>query len=372
MLKQQVQTENKGSPKDPKKKFLILAMIILFIVLIIVVALVFQRSLLSSSTIRINSSSPSANLNLNPNPTPFPFEELTIPFLRAKDYQSNLGPLTQIATNPSYTSYLTNYTSDGLKINGLLTIPKGEKPSNGWPAIIFIHGYIPPSQYQTLSRYQDYVDYLANSGFVVFKIDLRGHGTSEGEASGAYYSSDYIIDALNAYASLQNTDFVNPKSIGMWGHSMAGNIVLRALATKSDIPAAVIWAGAGYTYIDLTEYGIDDNSYQPPSNNQERQRKRQQLRQLYGDPNQGNPFWAKVIPTNFLSDFKGAIQLNHAVDDDVVNIAYSRNLDTLLTTTSIPHQLFEYPSGGHNISGPSFNQAMKNTVDFFKKYLPSN
>ena len=204
---------------------------------------------------------------------------------------------------------------------------------------------------------------------MVFKIDLRGHGDSEGEPGGAYYSGDYVIDVLNAYSALENSGFVNPKKIGVWGHSMAGNVTLRAMAAKQEIPAVSIWAGAVYTYKDMAELGIQDNSYRPPTNQVERQRKREELRQLYGDPEGGNPFWNLVAPTNYLDGIKGAVQLNHAVDDDVVSVEYSRRLDQILDQTSIPHEFNEFPSGGHNITNPSFTPAMQKTVDFFKKYL---
>lgn len=302
-------------------------------------------------------------------PTPFPFQELTIPYLRGRLYNSKLGSLEKISENGSYTSYLTSYTSDGLKINGLLTIPTGTEPYGGWPGVVFVHGYIPPSQYQTLQNYVDYVDYLAENGFVVFKIDLRGHGNSEGEPGGAYYSSDYSIDTLNAYSALSNSDFVNPDKIGLWGHSMAGNVVFRTLAAKPDIPAVVIWAGAVYSYEDFQKYRIQDGSYQPPPTGTQRASKRQQLFDRYGEFSTESSFWQQVPGTNYLTDIKGAIQLNHAADDSVVNIGYSRDLASLLDKTSIPHELNEYSGGGHNITGSFFTQAMQNTVEFFKKYL---
>lgn len=304
-----------------------------------------------------------------PSPSPFPFEELTIPHLRNRDYKSEINDLTQVSKNANYTSYLTSYGSDGLKINGLLTIPEGQKPDGGWPAVVFVHGYIPPKQYRTIQNYASYVDYLARNGLVVFKVDLRGYADSEGEAGGAYYSSDYVIDVLNARAALESSDFVNSKSIGLWGHSMSGNVVFRSLAASPDIPAIVIWAGAVYSYSDMEKYGINDGSYQPPPNNTERQRKRQQLREQYGDFNKDSAFWKQVVPTNYISDIKGAILINHAVDDKVVDIGYSRDLMTLLDSTNAVHQLKEYQSGGHNISGSSFGAAMQNTVDFFKQNL---
>ena len=150
---------------------------------------------------------------------------------------------------------------------------------------------------------------------------------------------------------------------------MAGNVVFRSLAVKPKIPAVVIWAGAVYTYEDLGQYGISDASYQPQPTDSVRQKKRQELRSLYGDPKDGNPFWKLVAPTNYLSGIKGAVSLNHAIDDSVVSIEYSRNLNKLLNGTGIVHELNEYNSGNHNIDGASFNTAMQKTVEFFKDHL---
>lgn len=301
--------------------------------------------------------------------SPTPFVEMTVPWLRSRSYASAIDSTQQVAQNARYTSYVATYQSDGLKIQGLLTRPTGEMPEGGWPAIVFVHGYIPPTLYKTREKYVEYVDTLARNGFVVFKIDLRGHGSSEGEPGGGYYSADYIIDTLNARAALQASDFVNPDKIGLWGHSMAGNVTLRALAARPEIPVAVIWAGAVYSYQDFREYGIQDNSYRPPSTSSARLRRRQELFDTYGQPTVESAFWSQVAPTNYLNDLKGAIQIHHAFNDDVVSIEYSRNLNRLLNETSVPHELYEYPQGGHNISGSSFGQAMQRTVQFYKAKL---
>ena len=120
----------------------------------------------------------------------------------------------------NYRQFLASYQSDGLKINALLTVPNGEKPENGWPAIIFNHGYIPPEEYKTTERYVAYVDGFARNGYIVFKPDYRGHGDSEGNPEGAYYSPAYTIDVLNAVASVKKFKDADPNKIGMWGHSM--------------------------------------------------------------------------------------------------------------------------------------------------------
>jgi dienelactone hydrolase len=368
-------------------------------VLIVIVFYLRQSNSQPARVIRSSLQSVVQQSHIIPTPTPYPLEDLTIPYLRQRTYASSLGSLQQIDQNSSYTSYLTSYSSDGLKINGLLTVPLGIPPYGGWSAIVFVHGYIPPNQYQTLERYTDYVDYLASNGFVVFKIDLRGNGDSQGQPAGAYYSAGYVIDTLNAYAALQavriaspsaNLDKgmttassvtptlnpsqvvdVNPKKIGLWGHSMAGNILMRAWAVKPDIPAVVIWSGAGYSYTDLMKYKLNDPSFQPSPNASDSAnfRMRQQLQKLYGNPDLSKPFWHDLAPVSFLSDLKGAIQIDQAQDDTVVNIGYNRDLMKLFDKTSVPHTMYEYPTGGHNIDGPSFDQAMQHTVEFYKKYL---
>src|SRR3990172_7756510 len=254
-----------------KNTFLILAV---GIFLASIVSVVFSSLKNSGVVSPIISKLSDSSQKLNLSPTPFPFQEMTIPYLRNKTYSSSLYELDRINETQNFTSYITSYDSDGLKINGLLTIPKGEKPSSGWPAIIFIHGYIPPTLYRTQQNYASHVTYLARNGYVVFKIDLRGHDRSEGEPGGAYYSEDYVVDTLNARGALASFEFVNPGKIGLWGHSMAGNIVFRSFVVASEVPAIVIWAGAGYSYWDLQNYMIQDDSYRPPQPDSERARKR--------------------------------------------------------------------------------------------------
>lgn len=332
------------------------------IVCAVVVSLVNPDSALAP----IQKASQALKNQSKPSPTPFPFQELTIPYLSSRKYESALGERETYQEASTYTSYLTHYVSDNLRINALLTIPKQEQPEGGFPAVVFVHGYIPPTTYRTTQRYEAFIDYLASRGIVVLKIDLRGHGQSEGEASGAYYSGDYVIDVLNAYAALSDADFVDSSKIGLWGHSMAGNVVFRAAAAKKDIPKVAILAGAVYTYEDFLELRISDDSYRRPEQTSERQRKRTQLYDLYGEYSPESWFWQMVPATNYLEGVETEIQVHHAVNDEVVSIEYSRNLQDVLADTNIPFEFFEYQTGGHNLTGRAFSAAMERTVSFFK------
>ena len=208
----------------------------------------------------------------------------------------------QLPNGATYRQYLASYISQGNTIYGLLTVPLDDPPPGGFKAVVFNHGYIPPDSYNTLERYEAYVDYLARSGFVVYKIDYRGHGRSEGYPSGSYFSPGYTIDAISALKSLQTMEIIDPNGIGMWGHSMGGNLVLRAMLIEPDIKAGVIFAGAVYSYVDLLAYGIWDSSYRPPATPEndpgvERLTSSRIIFETYGLPTADSPFWQAISLT---------------------------------------------------------------------------
>src|SRR3990167_8612308 len=71
-----------------------------------------------------------------PSPSPFEFWELTIPYLRNREYKSNFVGIREVEKNVEYTSYFATYESDTLKINGLLTKPNTDAPDGGFAAIV--------------------------------------------------------------------------------------------------------------------------------------------------------------------------------------------------------------------------------------------
>lgn len=297
--------------------------------------------------------------------------------LRNKEIESPKYVVEQKLPNGSnYEKYIVSYLSEGEKIFALLTIPLSSKPEKGFPAIIFNHGYIPPNSYRTLGSYNDYVDYLARNGFVVLKIDMRGHGNSEGVASGTYFSATYTIDLISALKSLQKSEIVNPNRIGVWGHSMSGNLVLRSMLVSDDIKAGVIWAGAVYSYEDFKKYRISDSSYAArpamqinENPNRDNNPEIQKIRDEKAEIDFNSDYWKAISLTQNLEYLKNPIQIHHSINDSVVNIGYSRDLEEILKKYNKSYEYYEYAGGGYNITGIYFNQAMKRTVEFFNKNL---
>src|SRR3989344_1756082 len=79
-----------------------------------------------------------------------PAHPFSIQALRERSYPgSDITVHQTLEAGRNYQRYLASYQSDGLKIYGLLTIPNGAPPDSGFPAIVFNHGSIPPTQYKT-------------------------------------------------------------------------------------------------------------------------------------------------------------------------------------------------------------------------------
>ena len=295
---------------------------------------------------------------------------LTIEHMRQQSYPGSDVVIEQtLPSGSNYDRYIASYKSDGLKIYALLTVPQGDKPKTGWPVIIFNHGYIPPAEYRTTERYIAYTDAFSRNGYIVFRPDYRGHGNSEGNPEGAYYSPAYTIDVLNAVSSMKKYKDADAKRFGMWGHSMGGSVTLRSMVVTKDIKAGVIWAGVVASYKDLAENWHRSR----PFTLSERERAfrrpgRQELIDKYGDVNKNPQFWNSIAPISYVQDISGPVQIHHGTADEEVPVLFSERLDEALKKAGKPVELFTYDGDDHNIS-QNVTTALDRSVSFFDKYV---
>jgi uncharacterized protein len=260
----------------------------------------------------------------------------------------------------NYRQFIASYLSEELKIFGLLTVPKSPRPENGYPAVLFVHGYISPSQYSTTESYPSYQATLARGGFVTFKPDLRGHGESDGEPVSAHFSEKYVVDTMYAITYLKNHKDVDPKRIGYWGHSNGGEIGLRIAVISTDIKAASFWAGVVGSYEDMLETYNDKIPFLRDTDNP--------LVKEYGLPSSNPIFWNKIDPYSYLNDIKAPIQLQHSTADLSVPIELSIHLKEELEKLDKTVEYYKYENDDHNISVNS-KAAWQRTIAFFNENL---
>jgi dipeptidyl aminopeptidase/acylaminoacyl peptidase len=288
--------------------------------------------------------------------------------MRARDYPgSDIVIETTLDPGVNYSRYYVSYLSEGLKIYALMTVPNGQKPTIGWPVIIFNHGYIPPAVYRTTERYVAYVDQIASSGYIVFKSDYRGHDRSEGAAGGVYTGPNYSIDVLNAVASMKRYPDADPNRIGMWGHSMGGYITLRSMVVSPDIKVGVIWAGVVARYPDLFTRWNPGALTSPPAPGSWVY----SLQQTYGSVEQNPEFWNSISANAYVRDLNRPIQLHHGTADHDVPWEFSQMLHDEMLEANQVAEFYTYDGDNHNISN-YFSLAMQRTIDFFDRYLKTD
>ena len=129
-------------------------------------------------------------------------------------------------------------------LGGTLTYPKNEPP---YPAVILITGSGAEDRDETVFGHKPFLvlaDYLTKRGFAVLRIDDRGVGVSTGvyiEAKNA----DFVSDVKAGINFLKKQEEINPKKIGLIGHSEGGVIAPIVVSENSDIAFIVLMAGPG-------------------------------------------------------------------------------------------------------------------------------
>jgi dipeptidyl aminopeptidase/acylaminoacyl peptidase len=140
------------------------------------------------------------------------------------------------------------HAADGLEIHGQLFVPRGSKPGDKRPALVFMHG---GSMRQMLLgwHYMYYYSnayamnqYLASRGYVVLSVNYRsgiGYGRAFREAPGrAGRGATEYQDVVAAGKYLQGRNDVDPARVGLWGGSYGGYLTALGLGRNSDIFAA--------------------------------------------------------------------------------------------------------------------------------------
>jgi fermentation-respiration switch protein FrsA (DUF1100 family) len=135
---------------------------------------------------------------------------------------------------------------DGVTLAGTLTRPRTGAP---FPAVILITGSGSQDRDETVFGHRPFLvlaDFLTRRGFAVLRVDDRGVGGSTGDASRAT-SEDFARDVLAGLEYLQTRKEIDPKRLGLIGHSEGANIAPMVAAQSSDVSFIVLLAGTGVT-----------------------------------------------------------------------------------------------------------------------------
>jgi len=141
-------------------------------------------------------------------------------------------------------------TIDKVRLTGTLTLPPSRKPV---PAVVLITGSGGQDRNETLLGHRPFLvlaDHLTRHGIAVLRVDDRGMGGSAPGSPNAT-SENYAEDVLAGVAFLKGRKEINPRQIGLIGHSEGGMIAPIAAVRSKDVAFIVMMAGMGQTGTDV-------------------------------------------------------------------------------------------------------------------------
>ena len=306
---------------------------------------------------------PAATATFNASPTPTsiatlaPYEQYTIDGLRERTYGGgNIEVLEMMEEKDSFTRYLIRYPSDGLMIYGFANVPKGEGP---FPIIVVIHGYGNAAEYQTLDYTTDAADRLTEAGYIVVHPNLRNYPPSD--KGDNLFRVGMAVDVLNLIASVKSESMPNEISttasidqIGLWGHSLGGNVVLRVLTVSSDVKAAVLYASLSGDEFKNSAALTNIIPGDP---------------QLQAELVTAPALLQRISPSSYYDNITSPIQLYHGTSDSAVPFSWAQETCRLLKDAAVTSNCIYYTDEDHTFRSRVSEEFYGTLINFYKTYL---
>lgn len=131
-----------------------------------------------------------------------------------------------------------------ISLAGTFTYPsKGDN----FPVVILISGSGPQNRDEEILGHKPFLvlsDHLTKNGIAVLRFDDRGVGKSTGKFKDAT-TADFATDVESAITYLKTRKEIDPKKIGLMGHSEGGIIAPMVAARSKEVDFIVLLAGTG-------------------------------------------------------------------------------------------------------------------------------
>jgi uncharacterized protein len=295
------------------------------------------------------------NLQIHPLPS-----ELSLDHFAKMKLEGNALKLKSIlAENSAYTRYSIQYNSNGLRISGILNIPKGDGP---FPLVLLNHGFINPAVYTNGRGLKREQDFLVREGFSVLHSDYRGHALSDPspDESDVYDAGiEYSMDVVNAISAIRSAGLpsVDTTRIGMLGHSLGGGITLNILTAYPNlVDAAILYAP------------VHADAWENFSRWRSLREEGDRTRKVLGTREENPTVWDALSPSAHLQNIRTPILLFHGTNDVDVPKAWSDLLYSQLQALQKESSYIEYKGEKHEFIA-EWEDFMRKTVQFLRKNM---
>ncbi len=122
--------------------------------------------------------------------------------------------------------------NDGTLLDCTRFFPDGTPPANGWPALIYCHGY-GGTKFEDLQSAEEQASY----GYFTLVYSMRGQGISGGESN--LISTLEMNDFIKLVTYTKSQSIVNPDRVGAVGGSQGGTIPFMAASNGTSLRCIV-------------------------------------------------------------------------------------------------------------------------------------
>ncbi|TFW29600.1 S9 family peptidase [Massilia horti] len=267
----------------------------------------------------------------------------------------------ELSENHPYAKYLPDHLTpeygtikakDGQTLYYSIIKPANFDPAKRYPVFLFTYGG--PHSQRVTRQWGNYFDqYMAQQGFVVFRLDNRGSSRRERAFTDVIYGNlgqHEVEDQLTGVDWLAQQSFVDPKRIGVFGWSYGGFMTLRLLEAGSDKIAM------GVSVAPVTDWALYDTHYTEQF--------------VGGTPKQVPQAYQQSGVFAHLDGLKSPLLLVHGMADDNVLFTNTTRLIDALVNRNVKFELMTYPGAKHGISSRAGQRHVYGLIEaFFKKNL---
>ena len=301
-----------------------------------------------------------------------------------------LREVTASATKPAlvrhledgqgYKASLVGYRVGGRQLHALVATPVGPVPAGGYPVLLALHGYHPnPSRYgygqDGLDRrpgdyYRSVPAAYARAGFLVVMPDYRGHSSSEGieftshPLAAAYYAED-VAGLMHGLAALPQAD---SERVFVWGHSMGGEVALRAVLAWPQVRATSLWSTTGGDAWDQAYHYDRMAAPLAPDDHNKPKPGLDKLRRALAAYGAGDRNELRE-PLLHLDRLKTPLILHHALEDPSTDHRWSARLARELYLRGLPYEFYTYSGADHFFTEPQRSEVVRRDIAFFEAHL---
>ena len=254
------------------------------------------------------------------------------------------------------TEEFTSTSSDGTRVNGLLSKPADYRAGQRYPTVLIIHG---GPNGQDSHRWHPLRELLTANGYVVLQVNYRGssgRGDAFQKAIFADWGNKEVKDLLGAVDWAVAAGIADPARLGLGGWSYGGILTDYTIASDNRFKAAVSGAGSAN---QTAMYGTDQYIVQ--------------YEQELGPPWKKPELWMQLSYPFYKADrIKTPTLFMSGEKDFNVPTSGSEQMYQALQSLGIASRLVIYPGQFHGIALPSYRRDVDaRYLGWFDSYLKS-